>query len=392
MLGMKHLLYNDYMKNFNKALVILALFLLMSPGLLFASEFRAGEQSSFTSQERTDGNLYMAGETVISAGNVEKDLLVAGGTALISGPVGNDLFVLGGNVTVSSQVLGDLRIGGGTIIITGDIVGDAVLGGGEITLSGKSVGGDLAIMGGTVRVDSEIKGKAKIAGENIYINAPIDGNVDIKTKNLTLGPNANIKGNLKYEAKKSVIIEEGGRVGGETFFTEIKKHKESKKDTKGLDSFFNFALLAKFLMLLTSSLVVGLIYNRLSKESVMVAISNPLKELVRGIVAFIVLPIISIILLFTIIGIPFGIIGLFSFIILFIYTSILTPIFFGALIYKWVRKEEYIVNWKTILLGTVMYMLIGLIPFLGWIIICVSGAIIIGATLNIKWQIAKEWK
>lgn len=380
------------MKNFNKALVVLALFSLVFPSMLFAADFRAGEQSSFTSQEKTEGNLYMAGGTVISAGNIEKDLLVAGGTTLISGPVGGDLFAVGGNVTVSSQVLGDMRIGGGTIIVTGDIVGDAVLGGGQITLSGKSVGGDVAIAGGTVRVDSEIKGKVKIAGGKIYINAPIEGNVDIKADNLTLGPNADIKGNLKYEATNPVIIEEGGRVGGETSFTEIKRHNGNKKDEKGIFGFFDFALFAKFLMLLTSSLVIGIIFTRYSKELVEKAVTNPLKELGRGIITFIVLPILSIILLITIIGIPLGVIGLLSFIMLFIFASIITPIFLGALIYKWVSKSEYIVNWKTILLGVVAYVVLGLIPFVGWIVICVSGAITLGAALNIKWQVAKEWK
>ncbi|TSC51843.1 MAG: hypothetical protein LiPW41_790 [Parcubacteria group bacterium LiPW_41] len=380
------------MKNFNKALVVLALFLLVFPGALFAAEFRAGEQSSFTSQEKTEGNLYMAGGTVISAGSIEKDLLVAGGTALISGPVAGDLFAVGGNVTVSSQILGDVRIGGGTIIITGDIAGDAVIGGGQITLSGKSVGGDVAIAGGTVRVDSEVKGKAKIAGGKIYINAPIDGNVDIKAENLTLGPNANIKGNLKYEATKPVTIEEGGKVSGETSFTEIKRNKGGRKDTNGVFGFFDFALLTKFVTLLVSSLVIGLIFTKYSKELVEKATANPLKELGRGIVTLIVLPILSIILLVTIIGIPFGIIGLLSFIILFVFASILTPLFLGSLVYRWISKSEYIVNWKTILLGVVIYMLLGLIPFMGWIIICVSAAITLGAMLNIKWQVAKEWK
>jgi len=381
------------MKNFNKALVLSALFLFVLPALTFAAEFRAGQESSFTSGEKTEENLYMAGGTVISAGSVNKDLLVAGGTALVSGPVGGDLFVVGGNITVLSQVAGDVRVGGGNIIINGDIMGDAVVGGGQITLSSKLVGGDVAMAGGTVRIDSEVKGNVKIAGGKIYINAPIGGNADIKADIVTLGPNADIKGDLTYEATKPLTVEGAGKVQGKTTFTELRGPNGSKKAVAtGMLGFFTLALLAKFLMILAAALIFGLVFRKYSMELVETATTSPLKELGRGIVAFIVLPVISIVLLITIIGIPLGILGLLSFAMLFIFASIITPIFLGSLIYKWVSKSDYVVNWKTILLGTVVYLLLGLIPFVGWIAMCVAVAITIGAALNIKWQVAREWK
>ena len=381
------------MKNFNKVLVSLTVLLLVSPVLTFAAEFRAGQQPSFTSGEKTGENLYMVGGTVVSAGSADKDLLVAGGTALVSGPVVGDLFVVGGNITVLSPVSGDMRVGGGNIMISGNILGDAVVGGGQIILSGKSIGGDAAIAGGTVRMDTEVKGNVKIAGGEIYINAPVGGDADIKAEKLTLGPNADIKGNLKYQATKLVTIEEGGKVRGETVFTELKGRDGAKKSAGVILGFFTFVLVAKFLMLLATALIVGLVFRRYSKELVEKATVNPLKELGRGVVTLIVLPILSIILLITIIGIPLGILGLLSFVMLFIYATIITPIFLGALVYKWIsRKSDYVVNWKTILLGTVVYFLLGLIPFLGWIAICVAVAITLGAALNIKWQVVKEWR
>ena len=381
------------MKNFNKVLVSLTVLLLVSPVLTFAAEFRAGQQPSFTSGEKTGENLYMVGGTVVSAGSADKDLLVAGGTALVSGPVVGDLFVVGGNITVLSPVSGDMRVGGGNIMISGNILGDAVVGGGQIILSGKSIGGDAAIAGGTVRMDTEVKGNVKIAGGEIYINAPVGGDADIKAEKLTLGPNADIKGNLKYQATKLVTIEEGGKVRGETVFTELKGRDGAKKSAGVILGFFTFVLVAKFLMLLATALIVGLVFRRYSKELVEKATVSPLKELGRGVVTLIVLPILSIILLITIIGIPLGILGLLSFVMLFIYATIITPIFLGALVYKWIsRKSDYVVNWKTILLGTVVYFLLGLIPFLGWIAICVAVAITLGAALNIKWQVVKEWR
>jgi len=383
------------MKNLNKVLLSLTSVLLVFPVLVSAAEFRAGQQPSFASGEKAGENIYIAGGVVVSAGSADKDLLVAGGTALVSGPVAGDLFVVGGNITVLAQVSGDMRIAGGNIVVGGNILGDAVIGGGQIILSGQSIGGDAAVAGGTVRIDSEIKGNAKIAGGEIYINAPVGGNAEIKAEKLTLGPNADIKGNLKYEATKPVTIEEGGKVRGEIAFTELKRPDTAKKNaTKGIISgFFTFVLAAKFIMLLAVALIIGLGFRRYSKELVEKAAGSPFKELGRGVVTMIVLPILSIVLLVTVIGIPLGILGLLSFVMLSMYAAMVTPIFLGALVYKWIsRKSDYTINWKTILLGTVVYLLLGLVPFLGWIAICVAVAITLGGALNIKWQVVKGWR
>jgi len=382
------------MKNTNKFLVVLALFLLVFPVFVFAAEFKVGQQPSFSSLEKAETNLYIAGGAVVSSGSANKDLLVAGGTALVSGPVAGDLFVVGGNITVLNQISGDARIGGGNIIINGNILGDVIVGGGQIVLSGKVIGGDVAMAGGTVRLDSEVKGNVKIAGGEIYINAPIGGNVDVKTDKLTLGPNADIKGDLSYSATKLVVIEEGGKVRGETTYTELKGRNGVRKNvTMGMLGFFTFLFISKFLMLLTAALVFGLIFRRYSRELVEKATANPLKEFGRGVITVIVLPVLSVFLLVTIIGAPFGILGLLSFVMLFIFGAILTPIFLGALVHKWMfRKSDYVINWKTILLGIVVYFILGLIPFLGWIAICISTAITLGSALNIKWQVVKSWR
>jgi hypothetical protein len=171
------------------------------------------------------------------------------------------------------------------------------------------------------------------------------------------------------------------------------KDRGRVKDVKTMIfEFLTFVFIAKFLMMLTASLVVGLVFRKYSKTLVENATTNPLKEFGRGVVAVILLPIFSIILLFTVIGIPFGVLGLLSLAMLCIFTAMITPIFLGALVYKWISRKNYVINWKTILLGAVVYSILGLIPFLGWLAICVSMAITLGAMLNIKMQVVKGWR
>ncbi len=364
------------------------------PLLTFAAEFRTGDQPSVGSGETISDDLYLAGGNVTSAGTLRGDLVAGGGSVLVSGPVAGDLMVGGGNVTILGEVSDDLRAGGGNIIVQGNVRGDAILGGGQINLAGQRIGGDVAIGGGTVRIDSAIGGDVKVGGGDVYLNGSVAGNVEIKAEKVTLGPKANIAGNFTYTASKSATMEEGAVVRGETVFTEVMGRKDVEKGFKtALIAFFTIAAIAKFLMVFAGALVFGYFFKRYSRELVATVAMQPWAELGRGAVIFIVLPIASVILLVTIIGIPFGILGLLSFAALFIVSALLAPIIVGSMIHKWIWKPAgYEVNWKTILLGTFVYLALAFIPFLGTLVKFGVLLMALGAAMNIKWSVAKQWR
>ncbi len=146
-------------------------------------------------------------------------------------------------------------------------------------------------------------------------------------------------------------------------------------------------------MILTGALLLAYLFRRYARELVATAATQPLAELIRGIVVAIVLPILSIILLMTVIGIPLGVIGLLAFAMLCIFVSLASPIVLGSVVHKMIWKPAgYEVNWKTVLLGVALYMLACLIPFIGYLAITILKAITLGAALNIKWSVAKEWR
>src|SRR3989338_213490 len=382
------------MKNLYKILLAGTMALIAIPMFALAAEFKAGDQVSLSSETRIEGDLYMAGGNTTSAGDVRGDLFVVGGSVLISGPVAGDVATGGGNVTILGDIADDLRAGGGTIVVQGRVRGDVLIGGGQINLLGKLISGDAVVAGGMVRVDSIIGGDLKFIGGEIYLNSSVAKNVNIKADKVTLGPKADIGGDFTYEAKELAVMEKGAVVRGETNF----KEKNVKDTTEGqfqarLVALFTFWFIAKFLMFLIAGLLLGLIFRRYSRELVEKATANPLREFGRGVIAFIVLPVLSLILLATVVGIPLGILGIISFLALTIFAVITTPIFLGSVIYKWGSKNtHHEINWKTILFGIVVYFMLGFIPILGWIAIFISMMITIGSALSIKWTIVKEWR
>lgn len=359
------------------------------PLVSLAAEFRTGEQPSVTKDEQITDDVYLIGGSVTSAGNVTGDVIAGSGTILISGSVVGDIIAGGGNITILSNVTDDIRVAGGTVVIEGNVGGDIVAGGGQITIGGGGVLGDLALGGGSVRIDAPVGGDIRMGGGTVYINAPIAGNINIQADKVTLGSKAVINGTLTYKATSELTKEDGAIINGEISFQPRAEHNAPKAF---LAAIFSLWIIGKFLALFVCSLIIGLLFKRYSREIVTKAVAEPLKELWRGFIVLFALPILSVLALITLVGIPFGVLGLISFIALLIFSWLVTPIIVGSVIQRYFSKGSWHVSWKTVLLGAFVYSILGVIPFIGWIAQILIMLIALGVVVSVKWSIVKEWR
>ncbi len=366
-----------------------AVFMLAVPLVGFAATFRTGDTVDLRGGEGIADDVYAAGGTVTSASIITGDLYAGGGTVLVTGPVSADAVIGGGTVTVTSTIGDDLRIGGGTIIVQGTVGGDVVVGGGQIHLAGRSISGDVLAGGGMVRVDSPVAGDLKAGGGEVYINAPVSGNVTIEAEKITLGSNAVIIGNLTYKSPQEVVMEPGAEVRGQTTYTPTPHRSDAGA---ALAAFLSIALLIKILMLLAGALVFGLIFNRYSTRLVHDSFAKPLAHAGVGLIVLILMPVLSILLLVTVIGIPLGILGFLAFGALMIFSWLMAPVLLGSFIYQWFMKGSYLVNWKTILVGVLAYVILSHLPFIGWLLQLALMLVTLGAIVKLKWHLAKQWR
>ncbi|MFZ2555824.1 MAG: hypothetical protein WAZ27_00635 [Minisyncoccia bacterium] len=366
------------------------LVLLIVPVFLQAAEFRTGDQPSFRAEETVTDDLYLAGGNVTSAGNLTGDLSVAGGNVLVSGPVSADVFASGGTITMLGAIGGDVRALGGNVIIQSDISGDVILGGGQVSLTGPRIGGDVAIGAGSVRIEVPIAGDVRIAGGDVYINAPIAGNVLIKAEKVTFGSSALIAGALTYSATAKADIPTGA-VAGVTTFEEQPDVRTAAK--AGFAAFLSLWVVIRFFMLLTGALFFGLFFLSYSTTLAHDTIAAPLYNIGRGILFLIVTPVVSIILLTTVIGLPIGVLGFISFLGAMIFAWLFSPIVVGSFAYQRLMKTDKLeVSWKSILLGVCLISMVGLIPILGPIAKFIITLATLGAVLAFKWELAKGWR
>ncbi len=366
-----------------------ATLLLAVPLLAFAADFRAGDQPSIKSGETVNNDVYMVGGTVTSAGTVDGDLLAGGGTITISGPVNGNVMAAGGDVTVIGNVSSNVRVAGGNVVVQGAVKGDVLAAGGTISIDGAKVGRDLAVAGGTVHIDAPVSGSVKIAGGNIYLNSTINGDVSVRANKLTLGSGAVINGRLNYTSPQELTRESGAVTKGPVNFTP----GQPRQNKAALAGVITAVIIWKFIALLVCALIIGLFFKRYAKEVTDHVVAEPAGELGRGLVIFIVYPIVAILLLITVVGIPLGLIGLLSFGALLLLTWIISAIVLGSILSRYFFKHEvHQVTWQTILLGTVVYAIIGLIPVIGKLFEFLLLLAVLGAAMNLKWNIIKGWR
>lgn len=364
--------------------------LIMLPVAAGAMELRAGERSGTSADESALGDTYLAGGTVLSAAAISGDLVTAGGTIIVSGPVGSDLTAVGGSVSVSGDVGDDLRAAGGTLIVQGSVNGDIVLAAGQVEVAGTGIGGDAAIAGGTVNIDAPIAGSLKVAGGEVRINALVVGDVDVRADRVVLGPKADIQGALRYTSAREAAIDPAASLAFEPEYTAVEKGYEPSP--AGIAAIVSLALFAKLLMSLVGALAVYFFFPRYARETVLSAGEKTTASIGIGIVFLIVVPIVSLFLLLTIIGLPLGALGMVGYIGALIAACIVAPITLGSFVNHWVSKKGYVVTWKTILIGVVVYALLGFIPLIGGLAKFIVFILTLGALLSIKWNVAKEWR
>lgn len=372
-----------------KKLLGVACVVLLVPFISQALELRASDQASLGAQEKIVGDLYIAGGSVTSSGSVAGDLVTAGGSVLLNGEVKGDILASGGTVTILGKVLDDVRVFGGNVIITSDVAGDVIAAGGNVHISGK-VGGDVLIAGGAVRLDAPVAGSVRIAGGDVTINSAIVGNVEVQSDKLTLGSGAKITGDLSYHAATKAQMDNGAIVSGETAYTPRVNVREGLK--QGVIAFLSLWFVLKFLMLLVGAMAFGLFFKKYWDELTKRSLAAPMPEFVTGLVTVIVLPIISAVLIATVVGMPLGFLGFLIFFAMMVFGGLIAPVILGNMLSIWLFKKSGETSWKTILLGVVVFYIAGFIPFVGWLARTFFLLLAIGAALRFKWGIAKEWR
>ena len=398
------------MKNLGTFLLVTVALLTSLPAL--AATMRAGH--TLLESLPIENDVYLAGGKVVVEGEIGGDAVVAGGRLLLNAPVAKDLLMAGGSLLINGPVGGDIRVAGGDITISQSVAEDLIVAGGSVTISrGATIGGDLLVAGGKVIIEGQVKGNADIVGGEIVFNGVIEGNARLRAIEI-LSINGRVAGHTVFAAPQVTLDSAAGfgadidywqevgpidfseveiagtaifnpelRIGGE----ELARHFPDGDGMALFGIWLIFSILSGALFILV---LVLLAPNFFSKAA------EPLQESFWknagiGFLYFVATPVVALLLMLSVIGLPLGLFVLFGYFFSIIFAVALTAIVFA----KWLQQRKT-AEWGragfffTSLGLFVALKVLSMVPLLGWLLVAILVCGAFGALMVTEWKIFRQ--
>ncbi|MFA5358408.1 MAG: polymer-forming cytoskeletal protein [Patescibacteria group bacterium] len=356
-----------------KTLIVAGLLLFVFALPASAATFGSGEMYSLNSGKPLVGNFYGVGASLNINDEIQGDAYLAGANLTVSSLVQDDLNVAGANVLLNGQVNGDLRAVGSNVYINKNIGGEVMTAGGYVVLAdGAEIAGNFYSAAGKMVLLGDIKGDAELGAGEIEIHGTIDGNLKVIADSLILASTAVVNGNLDCTGPNEPQITAGAAVKGETNY--IKKdlgNGHKKVDGKAaLSALFGVVWFLKLIGTLILGLLLYFVFKKKIKEVAQYSSQKFGLDLLRGLVVMIVLPIVAVILMITIVGLPLGILAMLLYAILCILAAPVAGMILGALIFRLFTKNYRVDHWSVVI-GIILLSVLMLVPIVGWVICAV---------------------
>ncbi len=226
--------------------------------------------------------------------------------------------------------------------------------------------GSLVGAGGNLIISSPIGGNINAGVGNLTISQSVAGDIEAAVGTLTLTPQASVSGQVNYWSEDELFLAQGASVSGtitrndpnQTFAKNTGPEKEEAFLTTGRIIFF-------FSLLIIGLLLVKFAPNY-TKATAEKLTTKPLPSVGVGFLALIITPLAAAFIMFTVIGIPLGLILLATYFIYLYISRIFVVYWIGDYATK---KFKYKLSmfWSYII-GVLIFSLIALLPVVGGVL------------------------
>ncbi len=391
----------------SKTRLIIGLFfaLCVSVFAFQAKAFTAQNKDSVyvAKEEVISSNFFAAGSSITIDGKVQGDVICAGRSIVINGFVDGDVLCAGQSITINGEVRGNVRVAGSSVTINGKVARNVMAAGSDVNLGSQAeVGWDMLFAGafsdirGTVKRDVDGVGEKMVMGGVIGRNITLfSGDNDKSRKGdesqdespaITIAKTAMINGDLSYTAGRDASIEDGATIKGAKTRHEymITDHDRGQS---GVAGWIWWRVMAIFSALLIGLILVSWLHRPLQVISERMFL-KPYATFGYGLLVIFITPIICVLLLMTIIGIPVALMLFALWLIMLCIAKIITAIVVGREIMK--RRKTLAGSKNNIIVamvvGVVLTYILFSIPIIGWMLSMIATAFGVGAT----WMYGRE--
>jgi hypothetical protein len=336
--------------------------------------FAAGDTLSLT--EAVAGDAFLAAGDVYTAGEVGGDLAAAGGDLSIGGRIGGDVYAAGGNVRLDAIVDGGARVAGGDVT-----VGPATV-----------IAGGTSLTGGKVDFDGEARGYLQASGGRVRIGGVVKGDVEVRADDLRIAPGTRIDGKLVYRGPSPPEIPADARIAGGVEHREAAHRRVWERAEDEVRTVAGWAArIALFAgVFLAGALYLGL-FPRFAARAADSIRTAPLPSLGLGFALLFCVPVLGVILLLTIVGIPLALLLVPLYLLLMLLGWLNAGAFVGqrafAALGRAGPQEPPVVRYLALLAGLVVLWLLRQLPYVGGLVGFLALLLGIGALAVELWRL-----
>jgi len=331
--------------------------------------------------ETRSGPGFYSGNVVEINGTVDGTTFAAGREIQINGTINGDLFAMAEEVQINGEVTGNIYGLGQTVNVNSQTEGDAFLSGGAITIEpGAEMGRDVFVAGGTINQEGMISRHLFSGAQNLTVNGPVGGDTTLSVEQLTLEESAVIDGNLSYRSPNEATIASNSTVNGQVDWNRVEEQQETPSTSERILN----AVLGMVWSILSALLVwfaIKIYRGKFWERKILPISEKPLKTFGVGLLMLVVTPIIVILALVSIIGIPLSLILAVLYAVSLYIAKIIVALFIGYWITSWFKTRYVKYEILQVLLGLIILELLGEIPVVGFILSLAIAIIGLGAII-----------
>jgi cytoskeletal protein CcmA (bactofilin family) len=272
------------------------------------------------------GNVYLAAGIARTTGQVGGDFYAVGGQVAVDHPVQGEVFAAGGRVSVSAPVEDDLHVMGGDVTLAGAVGGEATIAAGTISIvKAARVDGRVVLAGGNVEIAGTLERGGRIFADRLVISGHVGGGLRIVASRIEITSSARIEGPIDFTSRRAPVVAPGAQVQGPVTAMPSRapqKTAEMRRTGEWAVPLFYAGLWAAGILLL-------LAFPRFTVAAQDRVRASPLQSLALGAALVFALPVVAVLLIVTVVGIPvaFALIALYAVLLL---AGFLTALFFVA--------------------------------------------------------------
>lgn len=323
--------------------------------------FQRPEAFILEEEQALTNELWLVTAAADIRGAIADDLFAVGGTLLVAGDLGRDVWALGKEVDFTGRAAGHARIAGSVLDIRGTADGNLIALGRSVSMTaGSAVNGDAVLAGEDVVVEGRIGGRAQIYAKRLTLSGRFENTVRVFAEDIVVHPGTEIRGDLEYTAPRDLILDQRVVLAGQL----IRKEPLIPTPSTSLRE-----VISAQMLLFSAALLVAMpflaVFPRYAGRSVRLLRGSAWKCALAGFAAFALFPMAILILPFTIVGLPLGVMLLLAFLLLLYLSKFIVALALGGWL---LRRRGPAPFWRalsTLAFGLVLLYVLVSLPGIG---------------------------